>query len=144
VDAATVAKLNRMNDYDKTIPTNVEKELADMMTAMNCVEPVDDYIDADDDEPVENDEECIERVDDDAVEEEDDDMSGDESDITPSEALACCLRLSTFLSRLHDSDDVSKKLSSVTQHVRTECMARRTQSTIDSFFSRDTDHTLQI
>jgi DDE superfamily endonuclease len=134
-DAITAAKHTQDKDYKRSICTSAEDELVGMMAAIGCTATVDEYVDADADEPIECDVEEIERVVDDDNEREIDD-SDDESEILPSDALACCMRLSAFFSRHEDSDETAKKLASITQHVRAVCEGRKTQSKIDAFFNR--------
>ena len=55
-----------------------------------------------------------------AIEHDNDGDSADEVTIGSSEALDCCLRLSSFLSIQNDSDESTKKLTStsITEHAR--------------------------
>ena len=59
--------------------------------------------------------------------------SADEVTIGPSEVIVCHIRLSSFLSLQHDSDKLTKKLASITQHLRKQCSLRKTQCTMDAF-----------
>ena len=59
-----------------------------------------------------------------------------EEGILPSEALACCIRLSSFFSAPHYSDEVAKKLTVVADYVRKKYALGKTQVRIDSFFDK--------
>ena len=85
------------------------------MEGFTCGFSVDDYVGSDDGEPIGCDSDTIERE---AVENNCDGDSADEVTIGPSEDLECCHRLSSFLSLQHDSDELNKKLSSITEYVR--------------------------
>ena len=61
-----------------------------------------------------------------AIEEDNDGDSVDEVTIDPSEALDCCLLLSSFLSLQHASDKLTKMQASITDHVRQQCLMRKT------------------
>ena len=65
--------------------------------------------------------------------------SADEVKIGPSEALDCCLRLSSFLSLHYDSDELTKNLANITDHVRKKCSMRKPQCTMDVFLRMDSD-----
>ena len=106
------------------------------MEGLTCSVSVVDYIGADDDEPIECDSDVVNNE---AIESDNGDDSADEVKIEPSEALDCCLRLSSFLSLHHDSDKLTKKLASITEHVRQQCSVRKTQCTMDVFLRMISD-----
>jgi hypothetical protein len=143
MDPTTIAELTQMRDYSKSVDQSVEGELATLMEGLSCDVTVAQYIDAEDDEPIECDQDTLERAAAaDCADESADESAGesvDERTIPPSEALDCCLRLSSFLAMQHDSDEAIKRLSSITEHVRKQCSLRKTQSTIDSFFRVGSD-----
>ena len=73
------------------------------------------YIGADEDEPLECDSDTIECE---AVENDSDGDITDEVTIEPSEALKCSHRPPSFLSLHQDSDEMTKKLASINEHVK--------------------------
>ena len=97
---------------------------------MTCGVSVGEYVGADDDEPIECDSDVIGHE---AIENDNDCDSTDEVTIGPSEAIDCCIRLSSFLSLQHDNDELTKKLASITEHVRNQCSMRKAQCTMDAF-----------
>ena len=101
VGAVTMAKFTQLHDYNKRIDRFVENELTKLMDGLTCGFSVDEYIGADEDEPIECDSNVIEHK---AIENDNDGDSADDVTIGPSEALDRCLRLSSFLSLQHDSD----------------------------------------
>ena len=74
-----------------------------------------------------------------AIENDNDSNSADEVTIGPSEALDCCLRLSSFLSLQHDSGKLTKNLASITEHVRQQCSMQKTRCSMDAFFRMGSD-----
>ena len=115
VGAVTTADLIQRRDYNKRNDVSIEDELTKLMVGLPCIVSVVDYIGADDDEPIDCDSEVIEHE---VIENDNDGESSDEVTIGPSKALDCCLRLSSFLSLHLDSDEMTKKLASITEHVR--------------------------
>ena len=95
-----------------------------------------DYIGADDDKPIDCDSDVIEHT---AIDNENDGDSAYEVTIGPSEALDCYLRLPSFLSLQHDSDELAKKMASITEHVRQQCLMQKTQCNMDLFLRIGSD-----
>ena len=122
--------LTQLRKYKKRIDGSVEDELTKLMEGLTCSVSVVDYIGADDDDPIECDSEAIEHE---AIENDNDGDSADEVTIEPSEALDCCLRLSSFLSLQRASDELMKKLTSITENFRQQCSMRKTQCAVDGF-----------
>ena len=125
-----MADLTQLRDYNKSTYRSVEDQLTKLMEGLTCSISVDKYIGADDDEPIECDLDTIERM---AVENDSDGGSADKVTIGPSEALECCLRLPSFISLQHESDELTKKLASITEHVRMQYLMRKAQCTMDAF-----------
>ena len=123
VGAVTMADLTQLCDYNKRIDGPAEDELNKLMEGLNWSANVVDYIGADDDEPIDCDSDVREHE---AIESDNDGDRADEVTIGPSEAIDCCLRLSPFLSLHHDSDELTKKMTSTTDHVRQQCSMRKT------------------
>ena len=117
-----MADLTQLRDYNKCIDRSVEVGLTKLMEGLTCGVSVDEYIGADDDEPIQCDSDTIQRE---AVENDSDGDSTDEVSIALSEALECCLRLSTSLSLQHDNDKLTKKLASITEHVESSARWER-------------------
>ena len=107
-----MADLTRLRDYNKLIDEAVKDKLTKLTGGLTYSVSVVDYIGADDDEPTECDEVVIEHQ---AIENDNDGGIADEVTNVPFEDLECCLRLSSFLSLPHDSDELTKKLSSITE-----------------------------
>uniref|UniRef100_M4B6E2 DDE-1 domain-containing protein n=1 Tax=Hyaloperonospora arabidopsidis (strain Emoy2) TaxID=559515 RepID=M4B6E2_HYAAE len=97
------------------LPPNMIAHLQQFGAGLTCGVSVGEYIGTDDDEPIKCDSDKIEHE---AIENDNDGDSSDEVTFGPSEALDCCLRLSSFLSLQHDSDELTKNLASITEHVR--------------------------
>ena len=95
-----------------------------------------DYIRADEDDPIECDSKVIEHE---TIENDNDGDSADEVTIGSSEAIDCCLLLSSFLSLKHDSDALTKKLASVTEYARQQCSMRKSQCNMDAFLRMGSD-----
>ena len=131
-----MADLTQLRDYNKRIDGSVEDDLTKLMEGLTCSVSVVDYIGADDDEPIECESDVIEHE---AIESDNDGDSTDEVTIGPSEALDCFLRLSSCLSLQHGSDELKKKLASITEHVRQQCSMRKTQCTMDAFLRMGSD-----
>ena len=73
------------------------------------------------------------------MENENDGDSADEVMIRPSEALDCRLRLSSFFPLQHDSEELTLKLASITEHVKMQCSIRKTQCIMDAFLRMGSD-----
>ena len=136
VGAVTMADLTQLRDYNKRIDLSVEDELTKLMEGLTFSVSFVDYIGADEDESIECDSDVIEHE---AIKNEIDGDSADEVTIGPSEALPCCLCMSSFLSLQHDSEELTKKLASITEHVRQMCSMRKTQCTMDAFLRMVSD-----
>ena len=136
VGEVTMADLTQLRDYNKGIDGFVEDELTKLMEGLTCSVSAVDYIGAYDDEPIECDLDVIEHEE---MENDNDGDSADEVTIGPSEALPCCLCMSSFLSLQHDSEELTKKLASITEHVRQMCSMRKTQCTMDAFLRMVSD-----
>ena len=106
------------------------------MEGLTCGVSVVDFIGADDDKQIECDSDVIEHE---AIENDNDGDSADEVMIGPYEAIYCCLRLSSFLSLQDDSEELTKKLASITEHVRQQCSMRKAQCTMDVFLRMVSD-----
>ena len=125
-----MADLTQLRHYNKRIDRSVKDKLSKLMEGLTCGVSVGEYIGADDDEPIECDSVVIDHE---AIKNDNDVDSAVEVTIGPSEALDCCLRLSSFLSLQNESDELTKKLASITEHVRKKCSMRKTQCTMDAF-----------
>ena len=130
VGAVTMDDLTQLREYNKRIDRSFEDELNKLMEDLTCGTSVGEDIGADDDEPIECDPDMIEHE---AIENDNDGDRADEVTIGPSEALDCFLRLSPFRLLQHDSDELTKKLASITEHVRKHCSMRKAQCTMDAF-----------
>ena len=116
--------------YNKLIDWFVKDDVTKLMESAACSVSVVEKNGVDYDESIECDSDVIEHE---TIEHDNDSDSVDEVTIGTSEALECCLRLSPFLSLHHDSDELKKKLASITEHVRQQCLMRKTQCTMGAF-----------
>ena len=137
VDAVTAATMAQQRNYHQALHRSVEDELATLMEALQCSMSISEYIDVDSEETIEGSDETIERCDSNGCGEQGGGDSGDEAVMKPSDALASCMQLASFLALQHDSDEIAKKLASVTEYVRKQSALRKKQVEISSFFNTE-------
>ena len=136
VDGAMASTINQMGEYRNSVNKSVEDDLTSLMESLSCTRTVHEYIDVDDDESIEGNNDTIERDTSSSLDAEEGGNASD-NDVKPTDALASCIQVSSFLSLQHDSDDIALKLASVIAYIRKQCALRKSQVRIDSFFNAE-------
>ena len=128
--------LTHLRDYNKRIEQYAEDEMTNLMEVLTCGVSVEEYIGLDYNQPIECDLDTLERE---AVKNDSGGHSVDEIKIGPIEALKRFLRLSSLLLLQLDSNELTKKLASITDHYRKQCSMRKTRCTMGAFLRTDSD-----
>jgi hypothetical protein len=134
-----VMSMNQEGDYTKAVDHSVEDELSLLLAKISFDGEPSDYIDVDNDVPVQsNDDETEHVIDDDS---DDSDIDEDQY-VTAAEALTCCITLQSYLSHQDDTEDVIRSLGRVTELVRNHQHKHKKQVSILSFFTQPQNSTL--